>query len=126
MEGAFSKRVNAVRTMKTNKLFFAASLVAASAALQSCDDYLDVLPSKSSSLPVTTVEHDIRRYNNNDETFDDVRTISRTFYEITTTSIKNEAAVANYSLKSDSRKYALPINNNEIELSNGQLQQNSY
>ena len=126
MEGAFSKRVNAVRTMKTNKLFFAASLVAASAALQSCDDYLDVLPSKSSSLPVTTVEHDIRRYNNNDETFDDVRTISRTFYEITTTSIKNEAAVANYSLKSDSRKYALPINNNEIELSNGQLQQNYY
>ena len=68
----------------------------------------------------------MRRYNNNDETFDDVRTISRTFYEITTTSIKNEAAVANYSLKSDSRKYALPINNNEIELSNGQLQQNSY
>ena len=113
-------------SIKTNKLFFAASLVAASAALQSCDDYLDVLPSKSSSLPVTTVEHDIRRYNNNDETFDDVRTISRTFYEITTTSIKNEAAVANYSLKSDSRKYALPISNNEIELSNGQLQQNSY
>lgn len=86
----------------------------------------NIIDERRREMPFARRWHDIRRYNNNDETFDDVRTISRTFYEITTTSIKNEAAVANYSLKSDSRKYALPINNNEIELSNGQLQQNSY
>ncbi|MGN0281851.1 MAG: RagB/SusD family nutrient uptake outer membrane protein [Prevotella sp.] len=86
----------------------------------------NIIDERRREMPFAQRWHDIRRYNNNDEAFDDVQTVSRTFYEITTSSIINEASPITYTLEKDSRKYALPINNKEIELSNGQIKQNIY
>ena len=68
----------------------------------------------------------MRRLNNNEDPNDDVEAVSRTFYRVSSTAIYSKEAPVTYTLEKNSRKYAFPINQNEIEVSNGEMKQNTY
>ena len=67
---------------------------------------------------------DVRRFAYN-ETADDDVAITRTFYRVTQGAI-DRSQTLQYSLPVGSRRYAVPINGVDIDLSKGQLVQNEY
>ncbi len=76
-------------------------------------------------MPLSQRWNDIRRYNFNEDPNDDVR-IERHFYSISSTGVLNKEPIKTYVLEGKSRKFAYPINENEIQISNGQIKQNTY
>ena len=77
-------------------------------------------------MPFSQRWFDLRRLNNNEDPNDDIADVTRTFYRISSTAIYDKEEPIIYTLKKTSRKYAFPIRENEIELSNGAMQQNTY
>jgi hypothetical protein len=68
---------------------------------------------------------DIRRFNTNDDAFDDV-VLTRTFYPYTPSAVSSSDPLKTYTLPKDSRRFAVPIPNTELVSSDGKLQQNTY
>ena len=68
---------------------------------------------------------DIRRLNYNETTLDDVN-LKRIFYSHDGLIINKESQPIEYRLELKDRRFAEPINSNEIYLSRGQIQQNTY
>ncbi|MBO9632335.1 MAG: RagB/SusD family nutrient uptake outer membrane protein [Chitinophagaceae bacterium] len=85
-----------------------------------------ILEERRRELPFSQRWFDLRRYNNNEDPNDDVDNITRTFYKISSSAIYNQEPPIQYVLGKQSRKYALPINENEITVSGGVIQQNTY
>ena len=90
------------------------------------DAVLQILDERRREMPFAQRWYDLRRLNTNAEAFDDAGEVIRQFYPVTETQINTEAELITYTLKKGSRRYALPIPENEIELSNGALEQNVY
>ena len=84
-----------------------------------------ILEERRREMPFTMRWYDIRRFNNNEDPNDDV-TLTREFYPYTSASVQGNEAVRTYTLEKNSRRYAQPILNSEIESSQGAIQQNTY
>lgn len=76
-------------------------------------------------MPFSQRWFDLRRYNNNEDPNDDV-VVTKTFYKVSSSAIFNTESPVTYTLEKNSRKYALPIANSEIDVSKGQMKQNTY
>lgn len=84
-----------------------------------------ILKERRLERPFTFSWQDAKRYNANDENFDDIE-YTKEFYSYNLSSIKSGEPTMNYKLKKGDRKWARPIPNTEIESSLGQIKQNSY
>jgi hypothetical protein len=84
-----------------------------------------ILEERRREIPFYTRRFDIRRFNTNDDEFDDVN-LSRTFYPYTNTGVLTGDVPIEYTLRKGDRKWASPIPNTEIITSQGKLQQNTY
>lgn len=87
---------------------------------------LKILEERRREMPFSQRWYDLRRLNTNADSFDDAGDVVREFYPITATQINDNEPLMTYTLEKGSRKYALPLPENDIELSNGVLQQNTY
>ena len=76
-------------------------------------------------MPFNMRWYDLRRLNNNEDASDDV-VIKREFYPYNNATILGKEAVKTYTLDKNSRRYAAPIHNTEIESSLGLIKQNTY
>lgn len=83
-----------------------------------------ILEERRREMPFSMRWFDIRRFNNNDDPNDDVE-LSREFYAFTGSSIRGNEPKT-YTLPKNSRRFAQPILNSEIESSQGRIQQNTY
>lgn len=83
-----------------------------------------VLEERRRELPFTHRWFDIRRFAVNETAWDDVE-ITRSFYEIKNGAV-NKSQVKTYTLPAGSRRYAIPINGNDISASRGAIKQNEY
>lgn len=95
------------------------------AAVDKSDALQHIRAERRREMPFTQRWYDIRRYNFNDDPTDDVR-IERQFYGISSTGVLDKEPVKTYVLEGKSRKFAYPINENEIQISDGQIKQNTY
>jgi hypothetical protein len=84
-----------------------------------------ILEERRREIPFYIRRFDIRRFNTNDDDFDDVN-LSKIFYPYTNTAVLNNDAPVEYTLKKGDRKWASPIPNTEIVTSQGKIQQNTY
>ena len=87
----------------------------------------NVLEERRREMAFKTRWFDIRRYNSNGDTSDDV-TITKTFFEVSSSAILGGAGVPTrtYTLEPGSRRYAVPIPQSEIINTRGILKQNTY
>lgn len=85
-----------------------------------------ILEERRREMPFSMRWFDIRRLNSNDDPNDDVGALTRTFYPYTSSSILDKEAVKTYTLEKNSRRYAQPILNSEIQSSQGAIRQNTY
>ncbi|KAA6346907.1 hypothetical protein EZS27_005529 [termite gut metagenome] len=85
----------------------------------------EILKERRREIPFYTRRFDIRRFNTNDDPFDDVD-LSRVFYPYSNTAVHSGDAPIEYTLKKGDRKWASPIPNTEIITSQGKLKQNTY
>lgn len=83
-----------------------------------------VLSERRRELPFTHRWFDIRRFAVNETVWDDVK-VERSFYGIVNGAI-DKSRTEIYTLPVGSRRYALPINENDISASRGVIQQNTY
>lgn len=94
-------------------------------ATSQAEALVKVLEERRRELPFVHRWYDVRRYNNNDDASDDV-VMTRTFYPFNASAIISSEAPITYTLEKNSRKFAYPIPNDEILISNGKLEQNKY
>lgn len=83
-----------------------------------------VLQERRRELPFAFRWYDIRRFAYNETPADDI-TVNRTFYNITLSAI-DKSTTKQYTLPVKSPRYMIPIPNNDILQSEGQIQQNTY
>lgn len=83
-----------------------------------------VLQERRRELPFAFRWHDIRRFAYNDTPADDV-VVNHTFYNVTASAVDMSGTKV-YTLPLKSPHYKLPIPNNDIIQSQGQIQQNTY
>jgi hypothetical protein len=89
------------------------------------DAIIKILEERRREIPFYIRRFDIRRFNTNDDAFDDVN-LSRTFYPYTNTAVLSNDTPIEYTLQKGDRKWASPIPNTEIITSQGKIQQNTY
>lgn len=85
-----------------------------------------ILEERRREVPFSQRWFDIRRFNNNNYSNDDVPALSRTFYPYTASSVTTTAPVQVYTLPASSRRFAQPVPLSEITNSNGEIIQNNY
>lgn len=68
---------------------------------------------------------DIKRYNNNETTIDDV-IVSKMYFPNDGVDVDKTKSPVEYKLSVKDRRFAMPFPDNDINLSNGQLKQNTY
>ncbi|WP_443938298.1 RagB/SusD family nutrient uptake outer membrane protein [Pedobacter sp. MW01-1-1] len=84
-----------------------------------------ILEERRREMPFAQRWFDIRRYNNNDYSLDDV-VVTTAFYPYNESTVLYNQAVKTYTLQKNSRRYAAPIPNADIITSNGKIKQNIY
>lgn len=85
-----------------------------------------IIDERMREMPFTLRWFDIVRLNHNDDSKDDVGTLTRHYYPYTSAGVlANDAPIA-YTLEIGSRKYAAPIPQTDITSSNGVIEQNKY
>ena len=85
-----------------------------------------ILEERRREMPFSMRWFDIRRLNNNDDANDDVEALTREFYPYNNSGVLIKEPVQTYTLEKNSRRFAQPILNTEIETSQGAIQQNTY
>lgn len=84
-----------------------------------------VLRERRRELPLLMRLYDIRRYNNNDYSADDV-TIVRNFYAYNSVAVDASSSLKKYELSPNDRRYAAPIPEGDVLAGKGVLEQNKY
>lgn len=85
---------------------------------------LKILAERRRELPIISRWSDVRRLNFNAESFDDAGDLTRQFYSYTTAGVGSDAKT--YTLAAKSRRFAQPIPELEIALTEGEMKQNTY
>lgn len=84
-----------------------------------------VIVERRREMPFTSRWRDIRRYNSNNNPADDV-TVTRTFYPYNSSVILLGEEPITYTLEPGSRRFARPLPNTDIIVTDGVLKQNNY
>ena len=113
------QRVNALRKNRIEKTVYQ-HLTASSPAVA----FKKVLQERRREMPFTIRWYDLKRLNANDP--DNKVTIRRRFYKFNNTSVLKGDGLVDYTLEPNSRHYALPIPREDIEKSDGAIEQNKY
>jgi len=116
--------VNLLRAKRMDKN--APSAVINLSATSKDDAIAKILQERRRELPFTQRWNDIRRLNSNEDAGDDVGALTRSFYGFTSAAISPSLGLNTYTLPKNSRRYAAPIPNTEIQSSNGVIVQNKY
>jgi len=121
--GNVSGALTAINTLRTARIKPGATvnLTAASQA----EAITKILQERRREMPFVQRWYDLRRFNNNADPNDDV-IVTKQFYPITISGPDVTKPVQTYRLEKNSRKYALPIHNNELISGRGILLQNIY
>lgn len=85
-----------------------------------------IIAERQREMPFTERWYDIRRLNNNEDSKDDVGDLTRTYYPYNSATVLFNEAPITYTLKKDSRRYATPIPQQNIDASSGTIEQNRY
>ncbi len=85
-----------------------------------------IIDERTRELNFSTRWFDMRRLNNNETTYDDFVVVRKYFPYNNSLVFDTKADLVEYKLEVKDRKYAFPILESEIVLSNGQLKQNIY
>ncbi|PKO99111.1 MAG: RagB/SusD family nutrient uptake outer membrane protein [Bacteroidetes bacterium HGW-Bacteroidetes-8] len=116
--------VNLLRAKRMDKN--APSAVINLAATSKDDAIAKILLERRREMPFTQRWNDIRRLNGNEDASDDIGPLTRSFYGFTSAAISPTLGLNTYTLPKNSRRYAAPIPNTEIQSSNGVIVQNTY
>lgn len=84
-----------------------------------------ILEERRREMPFVRRFMDIRRLNSNNESYDDVGTLTKSFYAITLTNIDKNSRKT-FTLEMNSSKYACPLPDTEFEISDYVIDQNIY
>ena len=88
------------------------------------DAVTKVLQERRREMPFVMRWYDLKRLNANDPA--NQVTVTRTFYPYNETTIQTGESPRQYVLEPNSRHYAMPISDDEISKSKGEIQQNTY
>jgi hypothetical protein len=94
-------------------------------ALNQAEALSKILEERRRELPFTQRFFDVRRFNNNTDASDDVL-MTRIFYPIGMSVVEGSQAPITYTLDKKSRKFARPLPNTDINITEGVLEQNTY
>lgn len=125
-QGDFAEAMNTVNILRAKRMSNAAAPTVVNLSASSKEEAIrKILEERRREMPFTMRWYDVRRFNNNDDPNDDV-VMTREFYPYTSSAIQGSEAVKTYTLEKNSRRFAAPIHNTEIESSLGVIQQNKY
>ncbi|MCH4895611.1 RagB/SusD family nutrient uptake outer membrane protein [Marinilabiliaceae bacterium JC040] len=119
--GKIQEAMNAVNILRAKRML-PGSHVNLSATTKD-EAILKVLAERRREMPFSIRWFDIRRFNYNKTSIDDV-VLKRKFYSYNSTTILNNGALKEYTLPE--KRYAAPLTDKDIFLSNDQLKQNKY
>ncbi|WP_066219607.1 RagB/SusD family nutrient uptake outer membrane protein [Formosa haliotis] len=124
--GNFNEGIQTVNQLRAARIDANAptSIIELSAVSQA-DALSKVLEERRREMPFVHRWYDIRRYNNNEDSSDNV-TVTRTFYPYNSSTILGSETPQIYSLEENSRRYAFPLPTADIIASEGVLEQNHY
>lgn len=122
-----SEAMSAVNILRAKRMDKNAPLNIINLSATSKDEAIArILEERRREMPFTQRWNDIRRLNGNEDSNDDVGQITRSFYGFTSAAISASLGLKTYTLPKNSRRYAAPIPNTEIQSSNGVIKQNTY
>lgn len=84
-----------------------------------------ILEERRRELPFTQRWSDIRRYNNNETSYDDV-SLQKTFYPYNNSVVLRDEPLKTYKIEKGSRRFAAPIPYTDLQSSSGVIIQNKY
>lgn len=118
-----SEAMEALNTLRTKR--FDSSTYIAETASSKEEAIHKILNERRRELPFSARWTDCRRYNTNDDPNDDVE-YQRVFYPYTSSGVLAGETPVKYTLTKDSRRWASPLPQDDIDSSNGDLKQNEY
>lgn len=125
-QGSYAEAMNTVNILRAKRISNEAPANVINLTASSKEEAITkVLQERRRELPFTQRWFDIRRFNNNDDSSDDV-VLTREFYPYTNSGIMGKEPLKNYTLEKNSRRYAAPIHYTEIQSSLGAIKQNVY
>lgn len=125
-QGLFQEAMNTVNILRAKRMDVSAPADVINLTAHSKEEAIrKILEERRREMPFNMRWYDLRRLNNNEDASDDV-VIKREFYPYNNATILGKEAVKTYTLDKNSRRYAAPIHNTEIESSLGLIKQNTY
>lgn len=126
-QGNFGDAMNTVNQLRAKRMDAEAGAEIINLSAASKEEAVrKILEERRREMPFSMRWFDIRRLNNNEDANDDVPVLKREFYPYTSAGILGKEPVKTYTLEKNSRRFAQPILNSEIESSLGAIQQNMY
>ena len=126
-QGNFGDAMNTVNQLRAKRMDAEAGAEIINLSAASKEEAVrKILEERRREMPFSMRWFDIRRLNNNEDANDDVPVLKREFYPYTSAGILGKEPVKTYPLEKNSRRFAQPILNSEIESSLGAIQQNTY
>lgn len=124
--GDYAEAMNTVNILREKRISSSAPYDKIRLSAFSKDEAVrKILEERRREMPFSMRWYDIRRFNNNEDSNDDV-VLTREFYPYTSSGILGKETLKIYSLDKNSRRFAAPISNTEIESSLGTIRQNIY
>ncbi|GAA3617510.1 RagB/SusD family nutrient uptake outer membrane protein [Flavivirga amylovorans] len=125
-QGMWAEGLGTVNILRAARMDVSAPASAINlSAVSQTEAVTKILEERRREMPFVHRWYDVRRYNNNSDPSDDV-IMTRTFYPFTANAILSDQAPVTTTLDKNSRKFAFPIPDQEIVISNGALEQNKY
>ncbi len=119
--------MSAVNLLRAKRMLNTAPSSAINLSATGKDDAISkILQERRREMPFSQRWYDLRRLNNNEDSNDDIPVLTRQFYGYNSATIDKSTGIITYTLPKNSRRYAAPIPNTEIQSSNGVIVQNTY
>lgn len=126
-QGDYVQAMNTVNTLRVKRMSVEAPDEVIHLTASSKDEAIrKILEERRREMPFSMRWFDIRRLNSNEDAHDDVGELKREFYPFNNSSILDGDLIETYILPKNSRQYAQPLLNTEIERSEGGIKQNTY
>lgn len=124
--GQWSQGITTANILRANRMDSNAAPEVINLSASSQDEAIaEILKERRRELPFTQRFIDVRRFNNNDYAADDVE-MTRNFYPVGENVIEFSKGVQTLSLEKKSRKFARPLPQSDIDVTQGVLKQNIY
>ena len=125
--GDYVEAMNTVNILRAKRMDAAAPMEVINLSASSKEEAIrKILEERRRELPFSARWYDIRRFNNNEDPNDDVQKLTREFYPYSATAVLGNEPTKLYTLEKNSRRFAAPLRNTEIEYSEGVIKQNIY